>query len=82
MHVYHGHHAFLIPCVGFPSARYGIFWFFAGWVALMTICVSFLLPETKGVPIAGMKAMWRAHPVWAKFLQSIPCAPVVQLRKW
>ncbi|XP_047322488.1 hexose carrier protein HEX6 [Impatiens glandulifera] len=42
----------------------GIFIFFGGWVAVMTVFVWFLLPETKGVPIEQMEKVWRDHKFW------------------
>lgn len=42
----------------------GIFFFFGGWVALMTVFVYFLLPETKNVPIERMDKIWREHSFW------------------
>jgi hypothetical protein len=35
------------PCCHGPAA----FWFFAGFVFIMTMFVLFFVPETKGVPI-------------------------------
>ncbi|OMO98215.1 Sugar/inositol transporter [Corchorus olitorius] len=46
----------------------GIFFFFGGWVALMTIFVYFLLPETKNVPIEQMEKVWLDHWFWRRFL--------------
>ncbi|CAN8248091.1 unnamed protein product [Cochlearia groenlandica] len=48
--------------------KFGIFLFFAGWVTVMTIFVSFLLPETKGVPIEEMSLLWKKHWFWKKVL--------------
>lgn len=42
----------------------GIFFFFGGWVAVMTIFVYLLLPETKNVPIEKMDQIWREHWFW------------------
>jgi MFS transporter, SP family, sugar:H+ symporter len=33
------------------AMEYGIFYFFVGWVVIMTLFVMFLVPETKGVPM-------------------------------
>ncbi|KAL4451960.1 hypothetical protein ABPG75_007622 [Micractinium tetrahymenae] len=33
------------------TMKWGVFIFFAGWVALMTLFVAFFVPETKGVPV-------------------------------
>jgi hypothetical protein len=34
--------------------QWGTFLFFAGWVLVMTVFTSLLLPETKGVPMEEM----------------------------
>ncbi|CAI9091998.1 OLC1v1027128C4 [Oldenlandia corymbosa var. corymbosa] len=44
----------------------GIFFFFGGWVAVMTIFVYALLPETKNVPIEQMDRVWRNHWFWRR----------------
>ncbi|XP_062080984.1 sugar transport protein 7-like [Humulus lupulus] len=46
-----------LPC----TLRFGLFIFYAGWIAAMTIFVFLFLPETKGVPIEKMTAVWRNH---------------------
>lgn len=46
--------------------QWGTFLFFAGCVAVMTACVAFLLPETKGVPLEEVNSIWEQHPVWCK----------------
>lgn len=46
----------------------GIFFFFGGWVALMTLFVYLLLPETKNVPIEKMQQIWRDHWFWKKIV--------------
>lgn len=46
----------------------GIFFFFGGWVAVMTLFVYTLLPETKNVPIEQMDRIWRGHWFWKKFV--------------
>ncbi|XP_004508391.1 sugar transport protein 7-like [Cicer arietinum] len=50
---------------------YGIFLFFAGWIAIMTIFVYLFLPETKGIPIEEMSLIWRKHWFWKRIL-SVP----------
>lgn len=52
------------------SLKFGIFLFFAAWIALMTLFVIFFLPETKGVPIEEMFLIWRKHWFWKKLLPS------------
>ncbi|KAJ7569624.1 hypothetical protein O6H91_01G086500 [Diphasiastrum complanatum] len=51
----------------FCHMRYGIFFFFGGWVAIMTIFVYLFLPETKNVPIEQMVHVWQQHWYWKKF---------------
>ncbi|KAI3905024.1 hypothetical protein MKW92_000454 [Papaver armeniacum] len=46
----------------------GIFFFFGGWVFVMTVFVYFFLPETKGIPIEQMVRVWRGHWFWRRFL--------------
>ncbi|KAJ6795016.1 sugar carrier protein A isoform X1 [Iris pallida] len=55
------------------NLKFGIFLFFAGWIALMTVFVYFFLPETKGVPIEEMVLLWRKHWFWKKVMP--PLAP-------
>ncbi|CAK9183362.1 unnamed protein product [Ilex paraguariensis] len=44
----------------------GIFFFFAGWVVVMTGFIYMLLPETKNVPIEQMERVWREHWFWKR----------------
>ncbi|XP_021286486.1 hexose carrier protein HEX6-like [Herrania umbratica] len=46
----------------------GIFFFFGGWVAVMTTFVYFLLPETKNLPIEKMEKVWREHWFWKRIV--------------
>ncbi|KAK4796973.1 hypothetical protein SAY86_029299 [Trapa natans] len=48
--------------------KFGLFFFFAFWVVVMTIFVYFFLPETKGVPIEEMIHVWKGHWYWSRFL--------------
>lgn len=49
--------------------KYGIFLFFSGWVLVMSLFVTFLLPETKGVPIEEMtEKVWKQHWFWKRFI--------------
>ncbi|KAI9126279.1 hypothetical protein K1719_002700 [Acacia pycnantha] len=48
--------------------KFGLFFFFAFFVVIMTIFVAFLLPETKGVPIEEMNNVWKSHWFWRKFV--------------
>ena len=44
-----------------------IFFFFAGWVFVMTIFTYFLFPETKLVPLEDITDLWKQHPIWKKY---------------
>ncbi|XP_043719962.1 hexose carrier protein HEX6-like [Telopea speciosissima] len=46
----------------------GIFFFFGGWVAVMTVFVYLLLPETKNLPIEVMDRVWGEHWFWKRIL--------------
>jgi sugar porter (SP) family MFS transporter len=48
--------------------KFGLFFFFAGWVLIMTVFVYFFVPETKNVPIEEMNRVWKAHWFWAKYI--------------
>ncbi|PKA62192.1 Sugar transport protein 1 [Apostasia shenzhenica] len=48
--------------------KFGLFFFFAGWVIIMTIFIALFLPETKNVPIEEMVLVWKKHWFWAKFI--------------
>ncbi|KAJ8772359.1 hypothetical protein K2173_027536 [Erythroxylum novogranatense] len=47
----------------------GIFFFFGGWVAVMTVFVYLLLPETKMVPIELMDKVWKEHWFWKRIVE-------------
>ncbi|ERN00171.1 hexose carrier protein HEX6 isoform X1 [Amborella trichopoda] len=49
--------------------KFGIFFFFGGWVAVMTSFVYLFLPETKNVPIEQMGSVWREHWFWGKMVK-------------
>lgn len=49
--------------------KYGTFFFFGGWVAVMTAFVYLLLPETKNVPIEQMDKVWKEHYFWKRFVE-------------
>ncbi|KAJ1294770.1 hypothetical protein BS78_01G172100 [Paspalum vaginatum] len=51
--------------------RFGLFYFFAGWVLAMTLFVAAFLPETKGVPIERMGTVWRTHWFWQRFVAAM-----------
>jgi hypothetical protein len=40
------------------ALQYGVFLFFASWVAIMTVYVWIMLPETKGVPVEEIMDVW------------------------
>ncbi|XP_059461022.1 hexose carrier protein HEX6-like [Corylus avellana] len=48
--------------------KYGIFFFFGGWVVVMTGFVFLLLPETKNMPIEQMDRVWREHWFWKRIV--------------
>ncbi|KAL0427484.1 UNVERIFIED_CONTAM: Sugar transport protein 7 [Sesamum latifolium] len=51
------------------TLKFGIFLFFAGWIAVMTIFVYIFLPETKGVPLEEMVLLWRKHWFWKRIVR-------------
>lgn len=48
--------------------KFGLFFFFGGFVIIMTIFIFFFLPETKGIPIEEMNRIWRSHWFWGKYI--------------
>ncbi|KAK3408695.1 hypothetical protein EUGRSUZ_J00879 [Eucalyptus grandis] len=48
--------------------KFGLFFFFGGFVIIMTIFIFFFLPETKNVPIEEMNRVWKAHWFWGKYI--------------
>ena len=50
------------------SFKAGIFYFFGGWVVVMTAFVYFFLPETANVPIEQMAQVWRKHWFWKRIV--------------
>lgn len=48
--------------------KFGLFFFFAGFVVIMTIFIFMFLPETKNVPIEEMNRVWKSHWFWTKFI--------------
>lgn len=49
------------------AMKYAIFLFYAGWVLAMTAFIALFLPETKGVPLEAMRAVWAKHWYWKRF---------------
>ncbi|KAL0719130.1 hypothetical protein Bca4012_068454 [Brassica carinata] len=48
--------------------KFGLFYFFGGMVAVMTIFIYFLFPETRGVPIEEMGRVWKQHWFWKNYI--------------
>jgi hypothetical protein len=46
----------------------------------MVACVAAFLPETRGVPIESMGAVWEKHWYWKRFVRpsSAPAAPAAK----
>ncbi|XP_034711874.1 hexose carrier protein HEX6 [Vitis riparia] len=56
----------------------GIFFFFGGWVVLMTAFVYYLLPETKSIPIEQMDRVWKEHWFWKRIVVEEPSNPKME----
>ncbi|POO03989.1 Sugar/inositol transporter [Trema orientale] len=54
--------------------KYGTFVFYGGWLVAMTVFIGLFLPETKGVPLDSMLAVWERHWYWGRFVkgQALP----------
>ncbi|KAM0949919.1 putative sugar/inositol transporter, major facilitator, sugar transporter [Dioscorea sansibarensis] len=48
--------------------KFYLFFFFAGWLVIMTIFVGVFLPETKNVPMDEMVFVWKHHWFWGRFV--------------
>ncbi|KAF4355595.1 hypothetical protein CsatB_026608 [Cannabis sativa] len=48
--------------------KFGLFFFFAAFVMIMTTFVALFLPETKNVPIEEINRVWKAHWFWGKYI--------------
>nr|AAC61852.1 putative monosaccharide transporter 1 [Petunia x hybrida] len=48
--------------------KFGLFFFFAGFVVLMTLFIFFFLPETKGIPIEEVNRIWKNHWFWKSYV--------------
>ncbi|MCI12340.1 sugar transport protein 10-like, partial [Trifolium medium] len=51
--------------------KFGLFFFFAGFVLIMTVFIALFLPETKNVPIEEMNKVWKSHWFWTKFVPDV-----------
>lgn len=49
--------------------KYGIFFFFGGWLAVMTLFIYFFLPETNSIPIEKIERVWKKHWFWKSFVK-------------
>ena len=50
------------------AMEWGVFLFFAAWILLMTLGVAFFLPETKGVPVESVPALFARHWAWRRVM--------------
>lgn len=48
--------------------KFGLFFFFAALVLIMTVFIFFFVPETKNVPIEEMNRVWKKHWFWGRFI--------------
>ncbi|PKI62805.1 hypothetical protein CRG98_016813 [Punica granatum] len=55
--------------------KFGLFFFFAFFVVVMSIFVYIFVPETKGVPIEEMSIVWQRHWYWKRFLDEEDNSP-------
>lgn len=46
----------------------GLFFFFAGWLVIMTVFIYMFLPETKNLPIEKIDQVWREHWFWRRIV--------------
>ncbi|XP_074281841.1 hexose carrier protein HEX6 [Silene latifolia] len=46
----------------------GIFFFFGGWVLIMTGFVYWFLPETRNIPLEKMDQIWKEHWFWSRIV--------------
>lgn len=50
------------------AMEWGVFLFFAGWVAIMTLFVIFFVPETRHVPVEQVQVHFARHKIWKKLM--------------
>ncbi|KAK7281468.1 hypothetical protein RIF29_09495 [Crotalaria pallida] len=48
--------------------KFGLFFFFAAFVVIMTLFIGFFLPETKNIPIEEISRVWKLHWFWTKIV--------------
>ena len=48
--------------------KWGVFVFFGGCIVFMSAFVYLLVPETKGIMLEDMAALWESHPVWRRVI--------------
>ncbi|XP_058100014.1 sugar transport protein MST6-like [Magnolia sinica] len=48
--------------------KFFLFFFFAAFVLVMTLFVTFFIPETKNIPIEEMQKVWKEHWFWGRFI--------------
>eukprot|EP00250_Pteridium_aquilinum_P021888 c25257_g1_i2 orf=997-2514(+) len=48
--------------------KFGVFFFFAGWVLVIAIFTIFFLPETKRASINKMETIWQNHWFWKQIV--------------
>ncbi|XP_048498271.1 sugar transport protein 5 isoform X2 [Beta vulgaris subsp. vulgaris] len=56
----------------FCHFKYGTFFFYAGWIAIMTVFVALFVPETKSIPVDSMHIVWEQHWYWQRFVKEEP----------
>ncbi|ERN18499.1 hypothetical protein AMTRI_Chr12g238550 [Amborella trichopoda] len=49
--------------------KFGLFFFFAAFVGLMTAFIYYFLLETKNIPIEEMEEVWKDHKFWGKVIR-------------
>ncbi|BBN00246.1 MFS transporter, SP family, sugar:H+ symporter [Marchantia polymorpha subsp. ruderalis] len=50
------------------AMRFGVFYFFAFWIVVMSLFVFLFVPETKGVGLERMPLLWEQHWFWKRFV--------------
>ena len=48
--------------------KWGVFVFFGACIVFMSAFVWLLVPETKGIMLEDMAALWESHPVWRRVI--------------